>query len=120
MQDYQTQFQRTQASCEKLMKLDLLEPMQAKVALESGEHLSLSGFMAVDRKRLKALSGEALADLARTDELELIYLHLQSMRNFKNARNRLVVIPGGKSQAADPVKTEVAAAKLEDQKATGT
>ena len=120
LQDYQTQFQRTQAFCEKVRKLELLEPMQAKVSLETGETLALSGFMAVDRKKLKALSPDQLADLAKTDELELIYLHLQSMRNFSNARDRLVVIPGGKSDAVDTVRAEVAAPELEDQKATGT
>jgi hypothetical protein len=38
--------------------------------------------MAVDREKLKALPGDKLAELARTGELELIYVHLQSMRNF--------------------------------------
>ena len=114
LQDYQTQFQRTQAFCDKLRKLDLLEPMQATMSLESGEKLSLTGFMAVDRKKLLALPGEVLADLAKTDELELIYLHLHSMRNFNNARDRLVVIPGGKEgtqhspQAADEAPNKAA------------
>jgi hypothetical protein len=45
--------------------------------------------MAVSRERLKKLSAETLAQLASTDELELIYLHLQSMRNFNLMRERL-------------------------------
>lgn len=109
LQDYQGQFQRTQAFCGKLRMLDLLEPMQAKMALETGEHLSLTGFMAINRKNLKALPAEVVIELIKTDEMELIYLHLQSMRNFNNARDRLVVIPGGKSEAAVTVATEVAA-----------
>jgi hypothetical protein len=36
----------------------------------------------VDRKGLKELPPETLAQLASTDELELVYLHLQSLRNF--------------------------------------
>jgi hypothetical protein len=103
LQDYQSQFQRTRAFCAKLQQLDLLEPMQATMSLESGENLSLTGFMAISRQKLKALSADALSDLAKTDELELVYLHLQSMRNFSNARDRLVVIQGGKAApAADP------------------
>ena len=43
----------------------------------------LGGFMAVNRAKLKAVPGEKLAELAQTDELELLYLHLQSMRNFE-------------------------------------
>jgi hypothetical protein len=89
LQEYQAQFQRTQAFCKKLKELDLLEPMQAQVTTGQGEKLSLSGFMAVGRERLKKLGGEKLAELAGTDELELIYLHLQSMRNFNLMRDRL-------------------------------
>ena len=86
--EYQAEFQRTQAFCRRLKQLDLLEPMQAQVTTETGR-LSLSGFMAVSRDRLKALSGDTLAELAASDELELIYLHLQSMRNFNAMRERL-------------------------------
>lgn len=109
LQNYQAQFQRTQAFCKKLKQLDLLEPMQANVTLPGGERLSLTGFMAVERKRLKALSGETLSELVRTDELELIYLHLESIRNFSSMRERLVVIPGGKAEAEAGTADEEAA-----------
>ena len=92
LQEYQAQFQRTQAFCRKLKELDLLEPMQAQVTMQSGERLSLSGFMAVNRDRLKKLPGDTLVQLAATDELELIYLHLQSMRNFHQMRERLASV----------------------------
>ena len=89
LQEYQAQFRRTQSFCKKVEELDVLEPMQAQVELTSGERYSLGGFMAVNRAKLKAVSGEKLAELAKTDELELIYLHLQSMRNFTPLRERL-------------------------------
>jgi hypothetical protein len=89
LQGYQRQFQRTQAFCQNLAELDLLEPMQAQAELASGEKLSLSGFMAVNRAKLKAVSGDKLAALAKTDELELLYLHLHSMRNFMGLKERL-------------------------------
>src|SRR5262249_47607950 len=79
VQEYQRQFELTKNFCQKLRDLDLLEPMQAQVALASGQKTSLTGFMAVNRNKLKALSGEKLAELAKTDELELLYLHLSSM-----------------------------------------
>jgi len=97
LQEYQDQFNRTQAFCAKVRELDLLEPMQAQVEMKSGEKLSLSGFMAVNRAKLKALTGDKLAELAKTDELELLYLHLQSMRNFNGLPGRLAVVEGGKS-----------------------
>jgi hypothetical protein len=80
--EYQGQFNRTQLFCKKLKELDLLEPMQAQITLPSGEKMNLGGFQAVNREKLKALTNEQLGELAKTDELELIYLHLQSMRNF--------------------------------------
>ena len=90
LQEYRAQFLRTQAFCRKLRELDLLEPMHAQFTLGSGEQMSLRGFSVVDRKKLKALSGDKLAELANTDELELIYLHIHSMRNFTAVKDRLV------------------------------
>lgn len=100
LEQYQIEFRRTQAFCQKLKELNLLEPMRAQAKLKSGERLTLTGFMAVNRDRLKALPGEKLAELAKTDELELVYLHLQSMRNFAAMVDRL----GGRQtdKAAEP------------------
>jgi hypothetical protein len=89
LQEYQNQFLRTQAFCTKLKELDLLEPMQAQVVTGSGSRIALGGFLAVSRTKLKALPGDKLAELAATDELELLYLHLQSMRNFEGLKDRL-------------------------------
>jgi SapC len=94
LQEYQAQFRRTQAFCAKVKDLDILQSMQAQVQRASGSRLSLGGFMAVDRPKLKALPGEKLAALAPTDELELLYLHLQSMRNFLGLRDRLAAADG--------------------------
>jgi hypothetical protein len=113
LQEYQAQFQRTRIFCEKLREFGLLEPMQAKLSLDTGEHLSLTGFMAVNRDKLKALSGEVLAGLAKTDELELIYLHLQSMRNFTGVKDRLArasgenTAPAPEADAAEVAEADV-------------
>jgi hypothetical protein len=80
--DYQRQFDATLAFCRKLQELDLLEPMTARFKLPSGEKAQLTGFLAIDRDKLKALPGDKLAELSKTGELELMYVHLQSMRNF--------------------------------------
>lgn len=94
LQEYQAQFQRSRAFCTKLRELELLEPMQAQIAMGTGERMSLGGFWAVSRDRLKALPGDKLAELAKTDELELVYLHLQSMRNFSGLKERLELVQG--------------------------
>jgi hypothetical protein len=113
LQDYQAQFERTRAFCRKLNELNLLEPMQAMVTLAGGEQSSLAGFMGIERERLKALSGEQLADLARTDALELAYLQLHSLRNLSAVANRMT--PG---QAPAPAADDAAPAADEDTKKT--
>jgi len=99
LEQYQVEFRRTQAFCAKLAELKLLEPMRAQANLKSGERLSLTGFMAVNRDKLKALPGDKLAELAKTDELELLYLHLQSMRNFSAMVERLAGQPAHEPEA---------------------
>lgn len=99
--EYQGQFMRTQIFCKKLQELKLLEPMQAQFTLNSGQRLRLAGFSAVNRERLKQLTDEQVAGLFKTDELELVYLHLHSMRNFNAMLNRINSGDDSKS-ASDP------------------
>lgn len=82
LKEYQKQFQITQFLGKKLKELDLLEPMKATFQLKTGEESSLTGFSAVSTERLRKLSGEQLVDLMQTGQLDLLYLHLHSMRNF--------------------------------------
>lgn len=89
LQAYQVQFQRTQALTKRLSELGLLESMQARLTLRDGRVLSLGGFQVVSRDRLRALSGEQLAELARNDDLELVYLHLHSMRHLSATAARI-------------------------------
>jgi len=89
LQEYQVQFRRTQAFCKRIRELGLLEPVQAQVEARGGQRFSLGGFQAVNRTRLRELPGDKLAELAKTDELELLYLHVQSMRNFSALSERL-------------------------------
>jgi hypothetical protein len=89
LEQYQVEYRRTEVLCKKLRELNLLEPMRAQFDLGSGERLALTGFMAVARDRIKTLGVDTLAELVRTDQLELIYLHLQSLRNFSAMTERL-------------------------------
>lgn len=100
LQEYQAQYVRTQGFCRKLKELDLLEPMQAQVTTPTGEKMSLTGFLGVNRQKLKALPGDVLASLAVTDELELLYLHLYSLRNFGDVKDRLLSLRSSEAQAA--------------------
>ena len=111
LQEYQAQFERTRLFSRRIKELGLLEPMQAQVVTPKGEKFTLSGFLAVSRAKLRALDGESLAMLAKTDELELLYLHLYSMRNFDDVKDRLfgVLAAGEGAAAAAAVPAETAA-----------
>jgi hypothetical protein len=93
LQDYQARFRRTRAYCDRLLELKLLQPMQAQFTLSGGEQRSLSGFMVVDRQKLKALPPETLADLMARDELECTFLHLASLRHFQDMLERFQPAP---------------------------
>ncbi|SNR79748.1 SapC family protein [Puniceibacterium sediminis] len=87
--DYQAQFVRTQALCKRLVDLDLLEPMQAQYRTPSGDSGRLNGFSAVNREKLKMLEAETLEKMLKTDELELLFVHLQSLNNLQPLAERV-------------------------------
>lgn len=83
--EYQAQAIRTRAFCNHLKELGLLEPMSARGGgSDSAEPVSITGFQGIDRKKLSELSGDKLAELSASGELELAYIHIQSMMNFRH------------------------------------
>ena len=97
LQAYQVQFQRTLAFTKRLVELNLLEPMQARFTMQDGRALTLGGFQAINRERLRALSGAQLAALNAADELELIYIHLQSLKQLSVTAERIGAGAEGRS-----------------------
>lgn len=87
--EYQALFERTQVFCERLLKHALLQPAQAQFTLPGGQTASLAGFFTIDRAKLKDLAPEVLSEMARTDELELCYVHLQSLNNLTPMARRI-------------------------------
>ncbi|NNU80371.1 SapC family protein [Halovulum dunhuangense] len=88
VREYQALFERTQLFCKRLKENNLLDPAQAQFKLPSGESRSLAGFFTINRDRLKELAPEKLAEMVRTDELELCYAHLHSLRNLQPMAER--------------------------------
>ena len=89
LKDYQEHVQLTNAFCNNLVELQLLEPMQANVKLQSGEDLSIGGFQCVKREKLQQLNPGKLADLVKTAQMELIYAHLLSLNNIAKLVRRM-------------------------------
>jgi hypothetical protein len=82
LKDYQVQIQATSNICNEINELELLAPMQFVLKKEEKKQ-ALGGFMCVNRKKLKDLPTEKLAEMARNDYLELIYAHLHSLANLE-------------------------------------
>lgn len=102
LQEYQAQFERTRQFGRKVFDLGLLEPMQAQVTTPGGAKLSLNGFYGTNREKLRKLDPEALSGLAKTDELELLYLQMHSLRNFVDVKDRLIGSLSEDAAAANP------------------
>jgi hypothetical protein len=79
----------TREFCDAVDKAGLLEPMQANVAMNSGEKFSLSGLHCVTRARLKALDATTVKQFLDKDYLELIYLHMHSLANLDRLVQRV-------------------------------
>lgn len=87
--NFQAQYEPTASFCKKLTDLKILDPMKAQIKPRDGAEMSLGGFMAVNRDRLKALPGDTLSELAKTNELELIYMQLGSMKNLSSIAEKV-------------------------------
>ena len=69
--------------------------MGAQFKTPAGREGSLSGFFVVSREKLKKISAEKLAELVQTDELEMIYLHLNSLGNLRKTISRAAAPQAG-------------------------
>lgn len=87
--EYQSLFERTALFCRRLKEHDLLEAATAQFSLPDGQSSSLTGFYTISREKLKALSPDVLSEMTRTDELELCYAHLHSLRNLTPMARKL-------------------------------
>lgn len=86
LRDYQQRAEMTKTFCKKLHELDLLEPMQANITFKDREdaNVNLTGFFAVKREKLKAISDAEILDLFKKDGMELIYSHIHSLNNINS------------------------------------
>lgn len=109
LQQYHAHYERTKRFGAHLQALGVLEAMQATVTTPQGEQLPIGNFLAVSRDKLRALDGPALARLAAADELELLYLHLYSMRNFNEVKDRLIAARAQAQPVTEPVAEAVEA-----------
>jgi hypothetical protein len=90
LKEYQVLFVRTREFCAKLEKLGLLDPVEVKTPLPNDPERKVNGFLVVNRDKLKALKGDTLEEMMKTDELELVFMHMLSLRNIGKVVERVV------------------------------
>ncbi|MEL6266904.1 MAG: SapC family protein [Pseudomonadota bacterium] len=87
--EYQQHFARTEAFCKRLVEHDLLDKAQVRFEVPGGGRSELRGFRTVSREKLRALPDEAVLAMARSDDLELCYLHMNSLGNLGRMAERI-------------------------------
>jgi len=86
---------RTEAFCNRLDELGLLDDMSADLTLPDGSKLVLNGFLTVDEARLKALPDAQVVELHRSGALGLLNAHLSSLDNLHALLERKARRMGG-------------------------
>jgi SapC len=75
-------YQTSPAFFAALKRYDLLEPFTLEVPLQDGSRNSLVGFHIIDEDKLRALDGDALADLHGEGHLMPMFMALASLAQF--------------------------------------
>ena len=89
LEEYQKQYIRTERFVKRLQENDLLMALNAKVDMADGEQFALTGLLAVDEKKMLALSDEKALELYRSGELAWLYSHLISMGTMSAMVDRI-------------------------------
>lgn len=112
MEEYQATFNRTQRFCDRLKERDLLEEARIDYRLADGTQGGVTGFLRVSTEKLRALPDEAIAEMFRTGDLDLIQLHLLSMHNVEPLIERSLT--GHNVATTEPAATVPVAGDVED------
>ncbi|RYZ00670.1 MAG: SapC family protein [Comamonadaceae bacterium] len=86
---YQREYQRTEAFCQRLEQAGLLVEMNARADLVDGRSFTVGSVYVVDEKKLMALSDAAALSLFRAGELHLVSMHLVSLSNMQALVDRI-------------------------------
>lgn len=83
LQQYQREYLRTEAFCQRLEQAGLLMEMNARADLVDGRSFTVNKLMVVDEKKLLTLSDAVALALFRSGELHLVSMHLASLSNMR-------------------------------------
>lgn len=79
IEELEREAQRTRAACQRLMALELLQPMRFDATLPDGKQIAVDGFLAVNEEKLGKLDDATVLDLHRNGLMALIHAHQISL-----------------------------------------
>lgn len=86
---YQREYLRTEAFCQKLEQAGLLTEMNARADLVDGRSFTVGSLLVVDEKKLLALPDATVLSFFRAGELHLISMHLLSLSNMQRLVDKI-------------------------------
>jgi hypothetical protein len=86
---YQREYLRTEAFCQKLEQSGLLTEMNARADLVDGRSFTVGSLMVVDEKKLLELPDDKVLSFFRSGELHLISMHLLSLSNMQRLVDKI-------------------------------
>jgi SapC len=79
IEELERESQRTRAACQRLMALELLQPMRFDATLPDGKQLAVDGFLAVNEEKLAKLEDAVVLEMHRNGLMALIHAHQISL-----------------------------------------
>jgi hypothetical protein len=89
LDQYQREYLRTEAFCQRLEQAGLLMEMNARADLVDGRTFTIASLLVVDEKKLLALPDATALALFRSGELHLVSMHLLSLSNMKSLVDKM-------------------------------
>lgn len=86
---YQHEYRRTEAFCQRLEEAGLLVEMNARADLVDGRSFTVGSVYVVDERKLQALPDATVQSLFRSGDLHLISMHLVSLSNMQALVDRI-------------------------------
>jgi SapC len=89
LSQYQREYLRTEAFCQRLEQAGLLTEMNARADLVDGRTFTVGSLLVVDEKKLMALPDATALSFFRSGELHLISMHLLSLSNMQRLVDKI-------------------------------
>lgn len=94
VEQLETEVERTRAAGERLLELNLLQDKRFEAKMPDGTPITVDGFLAVDEKRLSALTDAEIVELQRGGLLSVLLTHQVSMTNMRALLERRMALTG--------------------------